>query len=120
MAKLILYASFSPTLSVLSVGGGGGGGGGAKAIVLDSTASQIADATAAWVMEFVQKQLRREGKTTTKTRYSPGYGDLSLAHQSIFFELLHLEQLGMKLTESFMMMPEKSVTAICGVETIGV
>jgi len=52
----------------------------------------------------------------TRMRFSPGYGDLSLENQKLFFKALELEKMGMKLTESLMMFPEKSVTAIAGVE----
>jgi len=89
-----------------------------KAVTFDSTASQIADKTVAWVMEAINKNLKREARKLTSFRYSPGYGDLDLKYQEIFFKELNLEKLEMSLTETFMMIPEKSVTAICGVEKI--
>ncbi|MBM7684916.1 vitamin B12 dependent-methionine synthase activation domain-containing protein [Defluviitalea raffinosedens] len=87
-----------------------------KAVIFDSTASQMADKTVAWVMDFINKTLQKEGKALTSMRYSPGYGDLDLRYQKIFFEELKLDKLGISLTKSYMMTPEKSVTAICGVE----
>ncbi|WP_341876262.1 vitamin B12 dependent-methionine synthase activation domain-containing protein [Defluviitalea saccharophila] len=87
-----------------------------KAVIYDSTASQIADKTVAWVMDFINKSLQKEAKELTSMRFSPGYGDLDLKYQKIFFEELKLEKLGIRLTETYMMTPEKSVTAICGVE----
>lgn len=87
-----------------------------KAVIFDSTASQVADKTIAWVMEFVDKTFEKEAKNLTSFRYSPGYGDLDLRYQEIFLKELNLQKLEMHLTESFMMVPEKSVTAICGVE----
>lgn len=50
-------------------------------------------------------------------RYSPGYGDFSLIYQREIFNLLHCEKIGLTLTESMMMSPTKSVTAIAGVGT---
>ncbi|WP_058486489.1 vitamin B12 dependent-methionine synthase activation domain-containing protein [Defluviitalea phaphyphila] len=89
-----------------------------KAVIFDSTASQVADKTVAWIMDFVNKSLEKEAKKITSFRYSPGYGDLGLEYQKIFFEELQLEKIGMKLTKTYMMVPEKSVTAICGIEDV--
>ncbi len=50
-------------------------------------------------------------------RYSPGYGDFPLASQREIFNLLHCEKIGLTLTESLMISPTKSVTAIAGVGT---
>lgn len=50
-------------------------------------------------------------------RYSPGYGDVPLEVQKMFFEILSCEKkLGLTLTDSLLMMPEKSVTAFIGVK----
>lgn len=87
-----------------------------KAVIFDSTASQMADKTVAWVMDFINKSITKRAKELTSFRYSPGYGDLDLKYQKVFFKELNLEKLGINLTESYMMTPEKSVTAICGVK----
>lgn len=50
-------------------------------------------------------------------RYSPGYGDVPLEVQKMFFEILGCEKnLGLTLTDSLLMMPEKSVTAFIGIK----
>ncbi len=50
-----------------------------------------------------------------KSRYSPGYGDLDLELQRPILSLLDADQLlGVSLTESLLMIPTKSVTAIVG------
>lgn len=95
------------------------GGNAALAVVLDAVGSQSADIILDWMMEFYNKILRREGKKLTMRRYSPGYGDLPLNNQAIIFRLLGLERLKLKLTESMMLVPEKSVLAIAGIERIG-
>ena len=49
-------------------------------------------------------------------RYSPGYGDLPLGHQKVLFSALNVtRRIGVTLTESGLMLPQKSVTAILGV-----
>lgn len=48
-------------------------------------------------------------------RFSPGYGDLSLEVQPKFLKTLGADrQLGLTLTENYLMIPRKSVTAILG------
>ena len=67
----------------------------------------------------LQKQLP-EGKKM-KWRFSPGYGDWHLEEQKILFSVLDCARtIGLTLTESCMMAPVKSVTAVIAVtETPG-
>lgn len=56
------------------------------------------------------------GTVTSKRRFSPGYGDLSIEVQKDFLALLEAEKrLGITLSDSFLMAPSKSVTAIIGI-----
>jgi len=51
-----------------------------------------------------------------KPRFSPGYGDLSLNFQKDIICALNCNKLlGISLTDSLLMMPSKSVTAIVGI-----
>lgn len=88
-------------------------------VILDAVASETADAALDWIVDFINNLIRREGKTLTKTRYSPGYGDLLLSNQKKIFDALYLEKLGLSITERYMLVPEKSVIAIAGIEGIG-
>lgn len=64
--------------------------------------------------EELQKQLPA-GKRL-KWRFSPGYGDWSLAEQKILFPVLDCARsIGLTLTDSCMMAPVKSVTAVMAV-----
>ena len=59
--------------------------------------------------EYPEKQL--------VTRYSPGYGDLPLEIQKDVFRALDCERsIGVTLTESLLMQPSKSVTAVIGMK----
>ncbi|HHV60509.1 MAG TPA: methionine synthase [Clostridiaceae bacterium] len=84
--------------------------------MLDAVASETADAILGWLMGYMEKNLLHKGLKLTRHRYSAGYGDLPLGSQRIFYDILNLDKLGIELTESFMLVPEKSVTAICGIE----
>ncbi len=49
-------------------------------------------------------------------RFSPGYGDLPLTYQKKLFEALDIfRRIGVSLTQSGLMLPQKSVTAIMGI-----
>lgn len=87
-------------------------------LILDSVASQTADAALNWMVDFINKLIRIEGKSLTRTRYSPGYGDLPLINQKKIYDALGLEKLGLEITERYMLIPEKSVIAIAGIEGI--
>lgn len=91
----------------------------ATGLIIDSVASQTADAALDWIVQLLTKILTRQGKKLTRHRYSPGFGDLPLSYQKDIFEALQLERLNMTLTEKFMLVPEKSVIAIAGVEEKG-
>lgn len=86
----------------------------ADAAIYDAVGSETADAAAAWVQDYAGQELRRRGLAVSDRRFSPGYGGLSLSVQQVFFRRLCLAELGMSLTPSFFMIPEKSVTALAG------
>lgn len=85
-------------------------------LILDAAASQTADMILDWIMDYLNGMLAKKGLKLTRHRYSPGYGDLPLDYQKPIFEALNLKQLGLKLTEKYMLIPEKSVIAIAGIE----
>jgi cobalamin-dependent methionine synthase I len=54
-----------------------------------------------------------------RPRFSPGYGDLSLSVQSDLLNVLDARRnIGLTLSDSLMMIPQKSVTAIVGLKPI--
>ena len=61
------------------------------------------------------KDIWAEYNIAIKPRFSPGYGDLPiLAQKDIFSVLLPEKYIGLTLTDSMLMSPSKSVTAIVG------
>jgi hypothetical protein len=89
-----------------------------RAVVLDAAASETVDAALDWMEAFFTRQLRREGRQLTKSRFSCGFGDLALKNQRLFYDLLDLKQFGVTLSEQYILEPEKSVTAVAGIEPI--
>lgn len=56
------------------------------------------------------------GGESLRPRYSPGYGDLPLSLQKNIFDVLDCPRtIGLTLTETLLMVPTKSVTAIAGI-----
>jgi hypothetical protein len=88
-----------------------------RAVVLDATASEMVDAALDWMEAYFTRNLRRESRRLTKSRFSCGYGDLALENQRLFYDLLDLKRFGVELTEQYILVPEKSVTAVAGIET---
>lgn len=85
----------------------------AMAVVLQSAGAMFAEKLVDYANSAIKDDARKRGKTT-KTRFSPGYGDIPLEVQKIFFRLLPCAKIGLTLTDSLIMAPEKSVTAFVG------
>lgn len=92
-------------------------GDGSSALIYDAVGSETAEAAIEWLNRFIATELRRKGKVLTSMRFSAGYGDFMLENQRFFYELLDLKRFGVSLTESCIFVPEKTVTAIAGVES---
>jgi len=92
-------------------------GDGASAVIYDAVGSETAEAAVDWINTYISRELKRRGESLTPMRFSPGYGDFLLENQRYFFELLKLGDFGVKLTERYIFVPEKTVTAIAGIET---
>ena len=86
-----------------------------EAVVYDAVASEMVDDVLGWIMEFQRRELVRSGLTLLKHRFSTGYGDLPMEWQSFFYNILGLKSLGVELTDSYLLVPEKSVTALTGI-----
>ncbi len=86
-----------------------------EAVVYDAVASECADACFDWIQNYYNQALRRENKRLLERRISCGYGDFSLEHQQFMYSLLGLKDLGVEITKSFMLVPEKSATAVTAI-----
>ena len=61
--------------------------------------------------KYIQPIAKREGLRLSP-RMAPGYGDWQIEAQTLYFEKLNLEQIGMTLNESLMMEPKHSLTGL--------
>lgn len=85
------------------------------AVVYDAAASEMADAALDWIMDYLNQQLRRERKRLLARRFSAGYADFKLENQKIIYEILQMDKIGVTINSGFILLPEKSVTAITGI-----
>lgn len=87
-----------------------------RGIILDAVASEMTDGALDWISTCINRTLRRENRVLTKRRFSAGYGDFALENQRILYDLLDLDRLDIQITRSCVLLPEKSVTAVAGIE----
>ena len=82
----------------------------AKASMFSAVGSAMIESFCDYVNDIL-----REG-IETKPRFSCGYGDFCIEHQREILNILEASKhLGICLTETYMMVPVKSVTAIIGI-----
>lgn len=88
-----------------------------KALILQATAAEFVEAYCDEIQEKIKKQKEIAGYYL-RPRFSPGYGDLSIENQKEIFQILECEKrIGLTLTDSYLMVPTKSVTALIGITT---
>ena len=88
----------------------------AKAVVLDSMASVAIEQVCQQADEIIAAQL--PGCYLT-FRYSPGYGDYPVELQKTFLTLLDApRKIGLSVSDSCLLIPAKSVTAIAGISDL--
>ena len=95
--------------------------------IMNMTKAAITQACGAACIEaycnILQEQICKEVSTDDRTfylrpRFSPGYGDLPLHYQKVIFEELECtKRIGLTLTDSLLMYPTKSVSALIGLTT---
>jgi len=88
----------------------------AKASILQSIGSVAVENVCDKLNEELKNEVLKEGKKL-HPRYSAGYGDYNLENQKGIFEVIEpSKQIGINLKENLIMVPEKSVTALIGIE----
>lgn len=87
----------------------------AKAVVFQACAAAYLEEECNKMQLSWAEELKQEEKYL-RPRFSPGYGDFSILHQKDILDLLDApRKIGLTMTESCMMTPTKSVTAVIGI-----
>lgn len=84
------------------------------AFIVDALGSVAAEQLVNSFHMEMEHRCIEQGRGAT-LRFSPGYCDWPLTGQNFVFKLLPTHKIGLRLTESFLMMPSKSVSGVFGV-----
>jgi len=82
-------------------------------LILDTLGSIAVEEAANKVNQIISDEAEAKGFKTTR-RYSVGYGDWNISQQKELLVLLEGKKIGVTLTESSIMLPQKSITAVLG------
>lgn len=86
-----------------------------RAVVLQAAAAAVLEEYLDECQKSLAAELAEKGKYL-RPRFSPGYGDFDIAHQGMILRMLHADTtIGLTMTDSFMLTPVKSVTAVAGI-----
>jgi hypothetical protein len=85
-----------------------------RGYVYDVVGSEIVEAAADLMQNELERAMASSGRKITN-RYSPGYCDWYVAEQHKLFQLIPDNFCGIRLTESALMDPVKSVSGIIGI-----
>ena len=86
-----------------------------RALIYQAAAAAMTEAWCDEINERIRREAAKDG-LYTRPRFSPGYGDLPLSLQAQISGILNMpKEIGVSLTESYLMTPSKSVTALIGV-----
>lgn len=83
-----------------------------RALVVDAVGSELVEEAADEVCRYIE----RTAAVSLTKRFSPGYGDWDLSGQAELDKALNISRIGVTLNEAFLMTPEKTITAVAGVE----
>lgn len=87
------------------------------AILLDAAATAAVEMVADQVNALIDRQAAKLGCRTTR-RFSPGYGNWAVTAQAAVTNLACGQAIGLSVTETSMLEPRKSVTAIVGLAPV--
>jgi len=85
-----------------------------KAIALDAVGTVASKFLSNYVKSLVCQEAKERNFQTTKY-FSPGSGDWYINQQKIIFQIIPADKIGVKLTESYMMVPKKSLSWVIGI-----
>lgn len=86
-----------------------------QAVIMQAVAATMIEAYCDGWQEALRESFRKEGKYL-RPRFSPGYGDFPLQYQIPFLQALDCpKRIGLTVTDSLILTPSKSVTAVMGI-----
>jgi cobalamin-dependent methionine synthase I len=87
----------------------------ADACIVDAIGSVGAEQIVERFHRHMERNMRRNGRSVS-LRFSPGYCDWSLEEQAKLFKVIETRRIGIDLSDSYLMIPSKSVSGMFGIE----
>jgi len=84
-----------------------------KAVIAQAVCAVIIEAYCDKIERNIAQRPEFNGLYST-ARFSPGYGDFDIVHQKDILNVLQCSRIGLTLTDGYMLIPSKSVTAVIG------
>ena len=85
-----------------------------RAIALDAVGTVSVRSLSHYMRSLVCQEVKEQNLQTTKY-FSPGSADWDISQQKNIFQIIPVDKIGVKLTESYMMVPQKSLSWIIGI-----
>jgi hypothetical protein len=85
-----------------------------QALALDSVGTVAVEDFSREVRKLARQEVKEQGFKTSR-HFSPGYGGWEVSQQDIIFKSIPADNIGVRLTEGYMMLPQKSLSWIIGV-----
>lgn len=82
-------------------------------LLLDAAGTAAVEVAADQVCEFIKNQAAQQGYLVLP-RFSPGYGQWDITVQPLILDLANGHEINVTVTESCMLLPRKSITAVIG------
>ena len=85
-----------------------------RALALDAVGTVAVENLSRYVRNLVCQKTKDKNFQTTRY-FSPGYSDWGISHQKEIFKIIPAYKIGVKLNDSCMMIPKKSLSWVLGV-----
>ena len=86
-----------------------------RAVIMQACAAALLEEYCDECQEKIAEELLKE-QLYLRPRFSPGYGDFDISYQKPLMKILDCAKtIGLTMTDSYMMSPTKSVTAVIGI-----
>jgi len=85
-----------------------------QAVALDAVGTVSVRSLSNYMRSLVCQEAKEQNLQTTKY-FSPGSGDWDISQQKNIFQIIPVDKIGVKLTESYMMVPQKSLSWVIGI-----
>jgi len=85
-----------------------------RALALDAVGTVAVEDFSRGVRKLARQEVKEQGLKTSR-HFSPGYGGWEVSQQDIIFKSISADNIGVKLTKGYMMVPQKSLSWAIGV-----